>query len=1190
MKKLAIRYLSALIILFLFASSAYASHFRFAHTYWRRVADNSNGSVTIEFRTVQAWRTGSVTTSPMAMGDGNSVTATATTIGAFTDITGDAYTVIRYSGQHTYSAAAIATNSGVFTVGFSGCCRVSALVNAADESYIEQFVVDLNNGNLGSPVSSMPAVLQMKQGVTNTVPLPISDPDGDAVTCRLATAGESGISTQPTAGGQAIAVSSGCQLSWNASGTSNGQKYAVAIILEENHASGPGQVQLDFVIEITSSNLPTCAGTIGGVSVNQGQSFSLIRGEALAGTLIGTDPGAADLTTYHYGLPTGATLTPLGSAQASPATSNFAWTSSAATIGAHAILGLFQTPTRTQGYCTFSVQVKADNDAIVEMIDLDDDNDGIPDATEGAIDTDADGIVNSYDDDDDGDGIRDIIEAGGTDNGQGFISGFVDTNSNGLSDTVEVGLGGTPLPLPDTDSDTIKNYLDTDSDGDNIPDSEEGTGDSDSNTVPNYLDPDTTAPAAPVVSTPSAGTTTSDNTPTFSGTAEDLSTVKVYRGATLIGQTTAASGGAWSYTPVSVIPDGTYSITATATDRSLNLSSASTPFSLTIDTIAPGVPVITIPADGGSVNDATPTISGTAEAFATIAVYDGVTLLGTTTADSTGAWSYVPSSPLSESAHTFKARATDAANNSGSLSAGNAVTIDITAPAAPSVTYPADGSTTPDKTPTISGTGEVGGTVSVYVDGNLVGTTTVAGDGSWSFTPLSDLTPGDRLIVAKVTDVAGNSSANSVSKTVKIDCPDGFYGATCVNSCPGGSGSAACNGHGDCSDGLTGTGSCLCDGNYFGDDCSHNQQACSIDLSDGVIDPSDWQAIPAHIREADDQRGENYYWRDGKWSAKKVGGERYRTNPSRWFAIREVKNCLGLHTGAQTLFFLFGDHFPIATYEDLQTDTFYLMGRGPLAESTFPVTREAYIIWKLMARPSGAVYYLVLNLAYYKGETFDNADPVKSLTLYRESSAPTFTDTSFKTAKFDMSTDTFLTTFDVSESGLALLSTPLSDSVTEGGAEFGIGLDDILAQTGWGLDTDTKMQVSVLLATRANPTLQDFAIFDRSSSEASSDFDFHETLPRPRLKMTRGKKGKVMELKCLIPPGVAHAKVAFRLHRKVPYREVNKIKYLKGTTKKQRQELIVGARYVGKCRYTTPDHRRSKFSPAKQYRGIPRRK
>ena len=57
-----------------------------------------------------------------------------------------------------------------------------------------------------------------------------------------------------------------------------------------------------------------------------------------------------------------------------------------------------------------------DNDGVPDYVDLDSDNDGILDETEGClIDTDGDGIVNCLDLDSDGDDCPDVIEAGFTD-------------------------------------------------------------------------------------------------------------------------------------------------------------------------------------------------------------------------------------------------------------------------------------------------------------------------------------------------------------------------------------------------------------------------------------------------------------------------------------------------------------------------------------------------------------------------------------------------------------------------------------------------------------------------------------------------------------------------------------------------------------------------------------------------------
>ena len=70
----------------------------------------------------------------------------------------------------------------------------------------------------------------------------------------------------------------------------------------------------------------------------------------------------------------------------------------------------------------------------------------------------------------------------------------------------------------------------------------------------------------------------------------------------------------------------------------------------------------------GITNDNTLTLSGTAEANATVKVFDGATLLGSVVANASGAWSYTTAA-LANGSHSLTATATDAAGNTGAASA-----------------------------------------------------------------------------------------------------------------------------------------------------------------------------------------------------------------------------------------------------------------------------------------------------------------------------------------------------------------------------------------------------------------------------------------------------------------------------------------------------------------------------------------
>ena len=101
----------------------------------------------------------------------------------------------------------------------------------------------------------------------------------------------------------------------------------------------------------------------------------------------------------------------------------------------------------------------------------------------------------------------------------------------------------------------------------------------------------------------------------------------------------------------------------------------------------------------------------------------------------------------------------------GQLLAAGTTGIDVTlgsstAPAAPTITNPASGSTdTTTAEPTISGTGVAGDTVTLSIDGGASVTTTVLSNGSWSYTPASPLSNASHTITATQAATGGPSSA-----------------------------------------------------------------------------------------------------------------------------------------------------------------------------------------------------------------------------------------------------------------------------------------------------------------------------------------------------------------------------------------------------------------------------------------------
>jgi uncharacterized repeat protein (TIGR01451 family) len=148
----------------------------------------------------------------------------------------------------------------------------------------------------------------------------------------------------------------------------------------------------------------------------------------------------------------------------------------------------------------FDPGADSDNDGTPNFNDsnfpgwVDSNGDGVNDK----MDNDLDGIPNHLDLDSDNDSIPDTVESFGVDaNGDGIIDNYSDTDADGLSQNVDAGNTGVTgsgkgLGPVDLDADGIPNYLDLDSDNDGIPDITEiyGTDKTNSAMVIIFIDGD----------------------------------------------------------------------------------------------------------------------------------------------------------------------------------------------------------------------------------------------------------------------------------------------------------------------------------------------------------------------------------------------------------------------------------------------------------------------------------------------------------------------------------------------------------------------------------------------------------------------------------------------------------------------------------------------------------------------------
>ncbi|MCB0345156.1 MAG: SBBP repeat-containing protein [Bdellovibrionales bacterium] len=282
---------------------------------------------------------------------------------------------------------------------------------------------------------------------------------------------------------------------------------------------------------------------------------------------------------------------------------------------------------------------------------------------------------------------------------------------------------------------------------------------------------DTTA-LQPVITSPLNQSATNNPTPTIVGTAEPLANVEVFEGSNSLGSTAADGAGAWSFVVPTALADGPYSFTAVATDSYAHVSDPSIPVNVTVDTVAPGAPVILDPVESQTLTTNYPPISGTAEALAVVEVFAGAISRGTTTADAAGNWNFVPSAPISDGDYALEASAADAAGNTSVLSTAVNVTIDGTLPGAPVINSPLNGSHVADTTPTISGTSDADVSIEVFDGAQSLGTTTASGSGSWTFVPAQALSEALHTLTAKASDGQQTSpSSSAVVVTVDVTAP-----------------------------------------------------------------------------------------------------------------------------------------------------------------------------------------------------------------------------------------------------------------------------------------------------------------------------------------------------------------------------------------------------------------------------------
>jgi CSLREA domain-containing protein len=254
---------------------------------------------------------------------------------------------------------------------------------------------------------------------------------------------------------------------------------------------------------------------------------------------------------------------------------------------------------------------------------------------------------------------------------------------------------------------------------------------------------DTTPPETTIDSGPSGPT--NDATPAFGFSSET--------GATFECALDAAAFTACSppYALDVLLADGAHTFHVRAVDAAGNEDLSPASRSFTVDTVAPDTTIDSGPS--GLTNDTTPTFTFSSEAGATLECALDTGAYAACTSPHTAA-------ALSEGAHTFQVRASDAAGNEDSTPASRAFTVDTIAPETTILEGPSGA--TSDSTPTFTFSSETGATFECALDNGAF-----AGCASPQTTAV--LTDGPHTFDVRATDAAGNADLSPASRAFSID-------------------------------------------------------------------------------------------------------------------------------------------------------------------------------------------------------------------------------------------------------------------------------------------------------------------------------------------------------------------------------------------------------------------------------------
>ncbi|WP_162918908.1 Ig-like domain-containing protein [Taklimakanibacter deserti] len=282
--------------------------------------------------------------------------------------------------------------------------------------------------------------------------------------------------------------------------------------------------------------------------------------------------------------------------------------------------------------------------------------------------------------------------------------------------------------------------------------------------------------AAPTVDT----LVTNNNRPEVKGTwpeiyAKTLSVILPDRQYALGKDPEVKSDGAgnWSFAPAEPLKDGAYDIAVEVDDGAGATSKTATQGKITIDTVAPPLPVFAPVTSQVSPQSLSGSWAEGDAAALKVGLADKTYTLGQdpALASAGGNWTLTLPEPLADGAYDLTVEAIDAAGNSARLNMPDAVTISSKPPGPTVAKYSGN-----DSTPLVSGSwGEAQGSkLQVAVGGKAYelgrdANLTSDGTGNWRLDIAAPLKDGIYDAVVTVTDAQGNVAKDETVAEIEVD-------------------------------------------------------------------------------------------------------------------------------------------------------------------------------------------------------------------------------------------------------------------------------------------------------------------------------------------------------------------------------------------------------------------------------------